>query len=118
MAHGRVGIGASSTRLGWILASIAVHMILMLGLVVVGFEFVVRDRPCRRNTAVMPDLAKILFTQPEQSRAVKFRVSADVIVSVRMKVLAVAVFPYFFGVIFRLQVDGDHRDRKSTSLNS
>ena len=54
----------------------------------------------------MTKLAEVLVAQTEQSGAVEFRVSADVVVGVRMERLAVLVVPHFFGVIFRLDVDG------------
>src|SRR5712691_5549704 len=98
-------IRALSRRFGRILATLAVHMVLILGLGIVRFKVGVGDWPSRRNAAVVRDLPEVLLAQPEESRAIEFRVSADVIVGVRMKVLAFPVFPYFFGVVLPLQID-------------
>src|SRR5919106_7047556 len=52
----------------------------------------------------MPDLAKIFFSQPEQRRAVKFGIAADIIVGVRMKFFAVSVVPDLLRLVFALEV--------------
>src|SRR5262249_8534303 len=41
---------------------------------------------------------------PEQSSSIKLRVSADVVVRVRMQLGSVAIVPDFFGVILRLEI--------------
>src|SRR6266481_2385550 len=44
-------------------------------------------------------LAKILFAEPEQRSAIKFRIPADVIIGVRMQLAAVRVVPKFLRVV-------------------
>ena len=44
-------------------------------------------------------LAKIFFAEPEQRRAIKFRIAADVIIGVRMQFAAVGVAPKLFRVV-------------------
>src|SRR5262249_48595595 len=58
------------------------------------------------NTTIMLELAEILFAHAEERGTVKLRVSADVVVSMGMQVLAVFVFPKLFGVVLRFDVDG------------
>src|SRR5262249_26346354 len=62
MAHGRMRIWALRWRFGLVFAALPVDVILMLGLVVVRFEVFVRDRPGRRDAAVMPHFAEVFFT--------------------------------------------------------
>ena len=97
---------AARAGLGRIFTAIPVHLVEMLGLGVVRLEIAVGDRPCRRETAVMANLAEVTFAQPEQRRSIKFRVAAHVVVRVRMQRLAVLVVPHLFGVVLRLDVDG------------
>ena len=71
----------------------AVHPVEVLGLGVVGLEVGVVDRPGRRDPVVVLQLAEVLGTQPEQSRAVELRVAADVVVDLRLERVVVPVVP-------------------------
>src|SRR5437764_14497888 len=75
-------IGRTCGRLGRVLAAGTMHVIKLLSLGIVGFEVLIRNWPCRRHSAVMPDLAEVLFPKSEQCRAVELGVAADAIVSV------------------------------------
>ena len=83
----------------------AVNVIKFLGLGVIRFEFVVADRPGRGDSAKMLQLAKVLFSQTKQRRAVEFRVAADVIVGMRVQFFAGGIQPGFFGLVFAIEVD-------------
>ena len=106
MADRRVAGRARWRRLGGILAAIAVHLVEVLGLQVVRLELVVGDRPGRRDAAVVPELAEVLLAQPEQRRAVELGVAADVVVGVRVELLAVPIAPDLLGLVLALDVDG------------
>src|SRR5690242_1122979 len=54
---------------------------------------------------MMTNLAEIFFAQAEQRRAVKFRVTPNKIVRVRVQLFAVNVAPGFLGVVLALEVD-------------
>src|ERR1044071_10061118 len=54
---------------------------------------------------MMTNLAEIFFAQAEERRAVKFRVTRDEIVSVRMQLFAVNIAPGFLGVVLAFEVD-------------
>src|SRR6266480_5388133 len=54
----------------------------------------------------MPDLAEVFFAQTKQRGAKKFCVAADVIVGVRVQLVAVFVAPAFFGLVFSFEVYG------------
>src|SRR6516225_4304692 len=106
MAHRRMWIWATRRRFGGVLAALAVHMILILGLVVVRVEILIGDRPCWRNPTVMTNLAEVLSTQPEERSSIKFRIAAYIVVDVRMEVLAVPVLPHFLRLILAVKVNG------------
>ena len=55
---------------------------------------------------MVAQLAKIFFAQAKQRRAIKFGISADVVIGVRMQCFAVFVLPHFMGVVAALEVDG------------
>src|SRR5712692_5147492 len=55
---------------------------------------------------MVPQLAEILVAQPEQRCAIELRVSAYVVVRVRMQRLAIAVAPLFTRVVLRVLDDG------------
>src|SRR5947207_1853553 len=105
MTHRRITVRCTGGRLRRIFSAIAVHVIKVFCQCVVRFEIVIADRPRRRDPAVVLQLAKVLLAKPEQRRTVKFGVPADVVVSVRMKVLAVLIEPSFFGVVVATDVD-------------
>src|SRR5690349_24731544 len=54
---------------------------------------------------MMTNLAEIFFAKAEERRAVKFRVTPDEIVRVRVQLFAVNVAPGFLGVVFAFEVD-------------
>ena len=54
----------------------------------------------------MSELSEVCFSQSEQCRTVKLRVSANVVVRVRVKWLSITVLPNFFGVVASFNVDG------------
>src|SRR6185503_18005125 len=76
-----------------VFTTITVYLVKMLGLCVIRFELVVADGPGGRDSAVMPNLAKVFLAQPKQSRAVKLRVAPDEVVRVRMKFLTITIAP-------------------------
>src|SRR6266576_4480827 len=53
----------------------------------------------------MPDLAEVFFAQTKQRGAEKFRVAADVVIGMRVQLVAVFVAPFFFGLILPFEVD-------------
>src|SRR6266576_6063386 len=53
VADGRPGIRSLGRRFRWILAAITMHLIKILGLRVIRLQFVITDRPRRRNAAVV-----------------------------------------------------------------
>src|SRR5437667_8811976 len=94
----------SRRRFGRILAAIAVHLVQVFRLSVVRLQIVVADRPCGRNAAVVAQLAEVFLAKAEQCRAVKLGVSANVVVGVRMQVLAVLVEPGLLSVVMAFHV--------------
>ena len=83
MTDCRMGIRSAGPRLRDVFAAITMYGIQMLRSGVVRFQFSITDRPRRRDAAVMFDFAEILLAQPEQRRAIKFGIAADVIIGVR-----------------------------------
>ena len=53
----------------------------------------------------MAQLAEVALAQAKQRRTVKLGVAADVVVRVRMKILAVLVAPRFVGVVVSVNID-------------
>src|SRR5581483_252421 len=106
VTDGRMRIWPARRRLGRIFAALAVHMIQPLSRGVVRLQIVIRDRPSRRNSAVVLDLAEILLAQPKQRSAVEFRVAAYKIVRVWVQLAAVLVVPNFFRLVFAFEVYG------------
>ena len=90
---------AAAMRLSGIFAIFAVDMINAFSLGVIRLQFIVRNRPGRRDPTGMFYLAEILFAETEQRRAIKFGVSTDVIIGVWMQLAAVRVAPKFFRVV-------------------
>ena len=80
MANGRVWVGRARGRFGGIVAAVSMHMIKPLRLGVIRLYVFVTNRPGGRETAVMANLAKVLFSETKQRRAVEFRVAAHVII--------------------------------------
>ena len=88
VADGRVRERARARRLCRVLATLAVDEVEPLGLVVVGLEVVVGERPGRRDAAVVADLAEVALAEPEEDRAVELRLAADVVVLAGMERLS------------------------------
>src|SRR4030095_233175 len=105
VAYCRMGVRRASTWLAGILTGGAVHGVELLRCVVIGLQVIVSDRPCRRQTAVMFDLAEIFLSQTKQRGAEEFRIAADVIVGMRVQLLAVFVVPLLFGLVFSFEID-------------
>jgi len=91
---------------GGIFALIPVHMIEPLCFSIVGFHILVTERPGRRDTAVMVNLAEVLFAQPKQRGAVEFGIAADVIIGMRVQLFAILVVPDFPCLVFSLKING------------
>src|SRR5262249_40866194 len=72
---------------------------------VVRLQFVIADRPRRRNAAMVPNLSEVFFPEAEQGGPIKLRISTDVVVSVRMQFLAVLIAPLLFCVVLGVDVD-------------
>ena len=106
MAHGRPGISISRCRFRRVFAAISVHLVKVFGLRVVRFQFVVTDRPGRRNSAVVANLSEILLAQPEERSTIEFRVPTHVIIRVGMQLLTVRVAPQLFGVVLGIDING------------
>src|SRR5207245_2191868 len=106
MAERIVAIGGAGRRLRRILAVKPVHLIKVLRLGVVGFKIFVPDRPSRRETTVMLDLAEILLAEPQQHCPVDFGVPADVVVDAGMENLPVLVLPALLGLVLVVDEDG------------
>src|SRR5687767_13145956 len=106
MADGGILIRGTGPGLGWILTAVAVYLVQMLGLRVIGFEFLIADGPGGGNSAVMSNFTEIFFAQAKESSTVELRVTADEIVGVRMQVLPFTVAPGLFGVVFPFEING------------
>src|SRR5262249_40766235 len=99
MTDSRVGKLAAASRLGRIFTHLAMYMIEPFGLAVIRLQLIIRNRPGRRDSAVMFYLAKIFFTESEKCSAIKFGIAADIIIGVRMKLATVDVPPKLFGIV-------------------
>src|SRR5262249_28317964 len=100
VTDGRMWIRAAGLWFGRIFAPLAVHVIEALGFEVVRLEVVIGDRPRRRDSTKVADFAEIFLAQTKESRAVEFRVPADVVIRVRMERFAVLVAPFLFRLVF------------------
>ncbi len=85
--------------LGGIDPCLAMHVIEPLGALVVRFERVVVDRPCRRNALHVLDGFEVFAPQPIQDGAPELGVSADVVVRVGPEFLPLVVEPSLSGLI-------------------
>src|SRR4051812_21105868 len=93
VAHGRVWIRPRRGRLRRGLAPRAVCQVETLGVVVIGGEILVGQRPGRRDPAVVMDLAKVALPEPEEDPAVELRLSAYVVVLAGVEGLSSLVVP-------------------------
>src|SRR5690349_6670589 len=106
VTYGRILVRRAGPRLRWIFATIAVHLVEMLGLRVIRLELVVADGPCGRDSAMMPNLTEVFFTQSKERSAVELRVTANEIIRVRVQLFAFAIAPRLFRVVSRFEVYG------------
>src|ERR1044072_7854758 len=74
-------------------------MVELLRLGVVRLKLVIRDGPGRRDSAVMANLPEILLAKSKERRAIELRVAADIVICVRVKLMAAAVTPGLFRVV-------------------
>src|ERR1051326_2606063 len=81
------------------------NVIKIFGLGVIMLEFIVANRPSRRDSAVMLQLAEVFFAEAKQSRAIKLCVSPNVVVGMRMQVFAVLIEPALFCVVVPVHID-------------
>src|SRR5438552_609207 len=93
------GVGRACWWFGRIFSAVSVYLIKVLSLRIVRLQLVVTNWPGGRNTTVVAQLAKIFFAQPKQCRAVKLGIASNVVVSVRVQVLAIFVDPGIFRVV-------------------
>ncbi len=105
VADRRVRVAGARRRLGGVFAAVAVHMIEPLRLGVVGLHVVVVDRPGGRQTAMVLDLAKVFLPKTKQRGPEEFGIAADVVVGVRMELIAIFVVPFLRGLIFPFEID-------------
>src|SRR5439155_6691349 len=105
MTDRRMRIRTAGRRIRGIFFPAAVHLIKLLGLRVIRFQVLVRDRPRGRKAAPMLDLPKVLPAEAEERGAVELGVAAHPVVGVRVELSTLRVAPYFLGVVFPLQVD-------------
>ena len=106
MADRRMGIRGAGPRVGRVVAALAVDVVEIFSLRVVGLQVAIADWPCRRDAAVVAQLAEIPIAQSEQRGAVELGVAAHIVVGVRMQRLAVLVGPLLPGVVLGVEHDG------------
>lgn len=104
MADCRIRKFGAPVRLGRIFTGCTVNVIKLLGLSVKRLKLVIRNRPGRRYAVVMFQFAEIFFSHAEKRGSVEFCVSANVVISMRVKRFAVLVVPHFFRVVFALDI--------------
>src|SRR5262249_25717355 len=105
VAYCRPRIRRAGRGLGRILATIAMHLIEGFCLRVVRLKLVVGDWPCGRDPTVMSQFAKVLLAQAKQRGTVKFCISSDIVIRMRMQVLAILVQPRFLRVVVSLNIN-------------
>src|SRR5215472_689669 len=85
-------IGLSCGWLSRVAPALAMHMIEILRLGIIWREYIVANRPCRADTARMPDFTKIRFAQAKHRCAEHLGIAADIVVNHRVERLAVVVY--------------------------
>src|SRR5215469_7833038 len=108
MANRSIRIGTLCWWLRGILATVTVHVILVLGLRIIRLEIVIGNRPSRRNAAGVQGLVEIFPPQTKQRSSEELRVAAYVIMRVRMQLGAMPIAPDFLGLILGVEI---HRGR-------
>ena len=103
---GGMRIRIAGGRLGRIAAARTMHMIKPLRLGVVGRQVLVGERPGRRDPVGVPHNPEIALAQPQQHRAVHFRIAADPVVYAGMERLAVFIVP---GLVRLIAFAGEDR---------
>ena len=104
--HRREGERTGARWIGRVGPGLAVNPEQTLCPVVVRSQIVIRDRPGRRDAPRVLDLAKILFPQPWQRRAIDLGVPTDEIMDTRREPAAARVAPLLFGLVTVLAEDG------------
>ena len=93
--HRRIRVWVVAPGLSWIRSPQAMRVIHLFGLCIVGRYLFVGDRPRRRDSIVMPQLAEVLFAKPVQRSAIHLGGSAYTVVHLRLERFSVAVIPGF-----------------------
>src|SRR5215216_5611826 len=106
VTDGRILVRRARPGFCWILSAIAVYLIQMLRLCVIRLQLVIADGPRGRDAAVMTNLTKVFLSQTKERCAVEFGVAANEVIRMRMQLLAVAVAPRLFGVVFTFEIYG------------
>src|SRR5262249_1913922 len=75
-------------RLGWVVATRAMHQVDLLGTGIVGFQVFVADRPGRRGAALVLQRAEIFAAQARQRGAIDLGVAADIVMHAGVEWLA------------------------------
>src|SRR4051812_40725954 len=96
---GGVREGARARRLGGVFPRLTVHEVEPFGLRVVRLELGVRDRPGRRDAAVVVDRLEVALAEAEERSPVDLRVAADEVVGLGAERRAVPVVPALGGVV-------------------
>src|SRR5262249_45419513 len=104
MADRRMWVGSAGGWIRGIFRPAAVDLVEMLGLRIIGFEVLVRDRPRGRETAPVLDLAEVLPAKAEERGAVELGVTAHPVVGVGMELSPLGVSPPFPLVFFPLHI--------------
>ena len=94
---GRERILRARESFRWILAVVAVNLVVVLGLRVVRLELVVRDRPRGGDAVVVLQLTEVPGAQPVEGGAVELRRPAHEVVDLRLERLALLVVPRVLG---------------------
>jgi hypothetical protein len=104
--NGRVFVVLARFACERVLSVLAVHPEQVLGPDVVRLNVVVTQRPGRRDTVRVLDLAEVCGQQPEQRRAVHLRVAAHVVMQLGPEGPVVQVVEGLVGRVFRVAEDG------------
>ena len=99
MRQRRIGIRGVRRRLGRVLAAQPVDVKQLFGGLVIRFEHVVFDRPCRRDAVRMLDFIEVALAQPQEHPAIDLAVAADEIMQAGTKSPTVGTIPGLVGLI-------------------
>lgn len=99
VTDGWMWIRAAGLRIGRIFAASSVDVIEPLRLQVIRLKILIGDRPGRRDSVNVANLAEVFLAQTEEGGAVKFGVASHVVVRVWVKRLSVLVAPFLLGLV-------------------